>query len=304
MDDAVQLTSVTKCFDSLTAVDDVSLTVPEGAVYGFIGPNGSGKTTTMRMIVNIFYPDRGEIRVFGKQLTGAASELIGYLPEERGLYRKMKVRPMLEYFGELRGSRHARQEVGAWLERLDLKRAADQPAETLSKGMSQRVQFIAAVVPEPKLLILDEPFTGLDPVSADSLRDAILDLRRRGATVILSTHDMHVAENMCDYIFMIFRGRKVLDGTLDSIQGQYGNDTIRVSVDGGLARLDNLPGVEKIRDNGQMQELRIGRETDPQQVLRALIERTRVNSFAVAKPSLHDIFVRIAGPEAEEVARA
>jgi ABC-2 type transport system ATP-binding protein len=304
MDDAVQLTSVTKCFDSLTAVDDVSLTVPEGAVYGFIGPNGSGKTTTMRMIVNIFYPDRGEIRVFGKQLTGAASELIGYLPEERGLYRKMKVRPMLEYFGELRGSRHARQEVGAWLERLDLKRAADQPAETLSKGMSQRVQFIAAVVPEPKLLILDEPFTGLDPVSADSLRDAILDLRRRGATVILSTHDMHVAENMCDYIFMIFRGRKVLDGTLDSIQGQYGDDTIRVSVDGGLARLDNLPGVEKIRDNGQMQELRIGRETDPQQVLRALIERTRVNSFAVAKPSLHDIFVRIAGPEAEEVARA
>lgn len=302
--DAVQLSSVTKCFDSLTAVDDVSLTVPEGAVYGFIGPNGSGKTTTMRMIVNIFYPDRGEIRVFGQQLTGAASELIGYLPEERGLYRKMKVRPMLEFFAELRGARHARQEVGAWLERLDLTRAADQTAETLSKGMSQRVQFIAAVVPEPKLLILDEPFTGLDPVSADSLRDAILDLRRRGATVILSTHDMHVAENMCDYIFMIFRGRKVLDGTLDSIQGQYGNDTIRVSVDGGLARLDNLPGVEKIRDIGQVQELRIGRETDPQQVLRALIERTRVNSFAIAKPSLHDIFVRIAGPEAEEVTRA
>lgn len=302
--DAVQLSSVTKCFDSLTAVDDVSLTVPEGAVYGFIGPNGSGKTTTMRMIVNIFYPDRGEIRVFGQQLEGAASELIGYLPEERGLYRKMKVRPMLEFFAELRGARHARREVGAWLERLDLKRAADQTAETLSKGMSQRVQFIAAVVPEPKLLILDEPFTGLDPVSADSLRDAILDLRRRGATVILSTHDMHVAENMCDYIFMIFRGRKVLDGTLDSIQGQYGNDTIRVSVEGGLAKLDSLPGVEKIRDNGQVQELRIGRETDPQQVLRALIERTRVNSFAIAKPSLHDIFVRIAGPEAEEVTRA
>ncbi len=302
--DAVQLASVTKCFDSLTAVDDVSLTVPEGAVYGFIGPNGSGKTTTMRMIVNIFYPDRGEIRVFGRQLAGAASELIGYLPEERGLYRKMKVRPMLEFFGELRGARNARQEVSAWLERLDLKRAADQPAEALSKGMSQRVQFIAAAVPEPKLLILDEPFTGLDPVSADSLRDAILDLRRRGATVILSTHDMHVAENMCDYIFMIFRGRKVLDGTLDSIQGQYGNDTIRVSVDGGLAKLDNLPGVEKVRDIGQVQELRIGRQTDPQQVLRALMDRTRVNSFAVARPSLHDIFVRIAGPEAEEVARA
>ncbi len=302
--DSVQISGVTKSFDTLTAVDDLSLTVPEGAVYGFIGPNGSGKTTTMRMIVNIFYPDRGEIRVFGKQLTGAASGLIGYLPEERGLFRKMKVRPMLEFYGELRGARQARQEVGTWLERLDLKHAAEQPAETLSKGMSQRVQFIAAVVPEPKLLVLDEPFTGLDPVSADALRDAILDLRRRGATVILSTHDMHVAENMCDYIFMIFRGRKVLDGTLDSIQGRYGNDTIRVSVEGGLAMLDNLPGVEKVRDNGQMQELRIGHETDPQQVLRALIDRTRVNSFAVSKPSLHDIFVRIAGPEAEEVARA
>jgi ABC-2 type transport system ATP-binding protein len=234
-------------------------------------------------------------------MSGARNHLIGYLPEERGLYRKMQVRPLLEFFGELRGGRKVTREVAAWLVRLDLAHCATRRVDTLSKGMSQRVQFIAAVVPEPKLLILDEPFTGLDPVSADVLREAILDLRRRGATVILSTHDMTVAETMCDHICMIFRGRKVLDGTLASIQDQFSNDTIRVSVGGGPAVLDGLPGVEKVRDLGQVQELRMALGCDPHEVLRALVERTRVTSFSVAKPSLHDIFVRIAGPAAEEV---
>src|SRR5438552_3213977 len=232
---AVQLTAVTKTFGEVTAVDDLSLTVREGSVFGFIGPNGSGKTTTIRMIVNIFYPDRGTVSVFGAPMTGARTGLIGYLPEERGLYRKMAVRKVLEFFGQLRGGRDVAKEVRYWLERLDLAHCADRRVETLSKGMTQRGQFIAAVVPEPKLLILDEPFTGLDPVSADGLRQGILDLRRRGATVILSTHDMTVAETLCDHIFMIFRGRKVLDGTLAEIQEQYGDDTIRVAVAGGLA---------------------------------------------------------------------
>jgi ABC-2 type transport system ATP-binding protein len=172
--------------------------------------------------------------------------------------------------------------------------------ETLSKGMSQKVQFIAAVVPQPKLLILDEPFTGLDPVSMDLVRASILELRRRGATVILSTHDMHVAESMCDYIFMIFRGKKVLDGTLAAIQEQYATDTLRITADGGAASLSGIAGVEKVRDLGQAQEIRLARGVDPQQVLHALLARTRVTSFAVTKPSLHDIFVRIAGPAAEE----
>ncbi|HYA18742.1 MAG TPA: DUF4162 domain-containing protein, partial [Bryobacteraceae bacterium] len=176
---------------------------------------------------------------------------------------------------------------------------ADKRVDTLSKGMSQKVQFIATVVPQPKLLILDEPFTGLDPVSADQIREAVLEMRRRGTTVILSTHDMNVAETMCDYIFMIFRGKKVLDGTLAEIQEQYGNDTIRVAVDGGS--IPDLPGVEKVRDLGQVQELRMSRGCDPQEVLRALVAQTRVSSFAVMKPSLHDIFIRIAGPAAEEV---
>ncbi|HUB78878.1 MAG TPA: ATP-binding cassette domain-containing protein [Bryobacteraceae bacterium] len=297
---AIQVENVTKTFGDTAAVDQVSLTVPEGAVYGFIGPNGSGKTTTMRMIVNIIYPDSGTIRVFGEQFGATRTGLIGYLPEERGLYRRMKVLPLLEFHGELRGGRKVTAEVKKWLERLDLGHCADLRLDALSKGMSQKVQFIAAVVPEPKLLILDEPFTGLDPVSADNIRDAILELRRRGATVILSTHDMAVAESMCDSIFMIFRGKKVLDGPLDAIQSEYGNDTIRVTADGGADTMQGLPSVEKVRDLGHVQELRMARGCDPQEVLRALIARTRVSSFSITRPSLHDIFVRIAGPEVAE----
>jgi len=193
--DAVQISHVTRTFGSVTAVDDLSLTVPEGSIYGFIGPNGSGKTTTMRMIVNIFYPDRGEIRLFGDGRPENSTDLIGYLPEERGLYQRMTVQALLEFYGELRSGRGVKAEVTRWLRRLDLASRASDKVETLSRGMSQKVQFIATVIPEPKLLLLDEPFSGLDPVSAEAIRSAILDLRRHGVTVILSTHDMHLAEN-------------------------------------------------------------------------------------------------------------
>jgi ABC-2 type transport system ATP-binding protein len=302
--DAIEINQVTKTFGETRAVDGLTLAIPEGVVYGFIGPNGSGKTTTMRMIVNILYPDEGTIRVFGEQLAGGRSPHIGYLPEERGLYRRMEVRTLLEFHGELRGGRSVTREVNAWLDRLDLAQCATRKVETLSKGMSQKVQFIAAVVPEPKLLILDEPFSGLDPVSADTMRAAILEMRSRGTTVILSTHDMGVAETFCDSILMIYKGRKVLDGTLAAIQGQYGADTIQVWADGGAAALGGLPGVERVRDLGQLQELRMAHGCDPQEVLRALVARTRVNSFSLTKPSLHDIFVRIAGPEAAEAQHA
>jgi len=302
--DAVQILNVTRTFGAVTAVDDLSLTVPEASIYGFIGPNGSGKTTTMRMIVNIFYPDSGEIRIFGDGRPETSSDLIGYLPEERGLYQKMTVQGVLEFYGELRSGRNTKAEVAQWLERLDLARRTSDKVETLSKGMSQKVQFIATVIPEPKLLILDEPFSGLDPVSAESIRSAILDLRRRGVTVILSTHDMGLAESLCDSIFMIFRGRKVLDGTLASIQDRYGDDTIRVTANGGLGAVEQLPGVEQIRDLGQVQELRLARDADPQEILRALMARAQVTSFTLMKPSLHDIFMRIAGPAAEEANHA
>jgi ABC-2 type transport system ATP-binding protein len=167
--------------------------------------------------------------------------------------------------------------------------------------MSQKVQFIATVIADPELVILDEPFTGLDPVNADILREAVLELREKGATVIFSTHDMAVAERMCDFIFMIFKGRKVLDGTLASVQDKYGSDTLRVRIGDGKGALDNLPGVENVRDFGQMQELRMNKDCDPQKTVAEIMKRTRVWSFEIAKPSLHDIFVRIAGPEAEEV---
>lgn len=297
---AVEISDVSKAFQSVTAVDRLSLSVPEGSVYGFIGPNGSGKSTTMRMIANIFHPNSGAIRVFGHAPSGSRSGEVGYLPEERGVYRKMRVRPLLEFYGELRGGRSVSSEVNTWLERVGLSNWAEEKVETLSKGMSQKIQFIAAVIPQPKLLILDEPFSGLDPVSADTIRNAILDMRKAGCTIILSTHDMGVAESFCDSIFMIFRGKKVLDGTMASIQANYASDTIRVEVEGGLSVMDGLPGIDRINDRGQVQELRMGKGCDPQQVLHTLASRGRIFSFAVVKPSLHDIFIRIAGPQAEE----
>ena len=294
---AVELSSVTKTFGEVHAVTDLTLTAPEGVIYGFIGPNGSGKTTTMRMIVNIFCPDSGDIRVFGKPMTPDRTGLIGYLPEERGLYKSMPVKPLLEFYGELRCGRNVSREADQWLERFGLSEWAQRKLETLSKGMTQKVQFIAAAIGAPRLLILDEPFSGLDPVSAESLREAVLDLRRDGTTIILSTHDMRTAETLSDSILMIFRGRKVLDGTLAEIQAQYGNDTLRVTADGGADAMRDLPGIESVRDLGKVQELRLARGCDAQETLRALVDRTRVESFTIAKPSLDDIFVRIAGPE-------
>jgi len=300
----VEMEHVTKTFGKVTAVDDLSLAVPQGSIYGFIGPNGSGKTTTLRMIMNIFYPDNGSIRVFGEPLRGACTDRIGYLPEERGLYKKMKVRELLQFYGELKNGKDVKREVDRWLERLDLSDWTNKKVETLSKGMSQKVQFIATVVSRPELVLLDEPFTGLDPVNTDVIRAAVLDLQAQGATVIFSTHDMNVAERMCDFIFMIFKGRKVLDGTLASIQDEYGSDTLRIQTEDGASVLRNLDGVEKVNDFGQMQELRMARSCDPQEVLAAIMSRTQVRSFEIAGPSLHDIFVRIAGPEAKEVSHA
>ena len=301
---AVEIQNVTKTFGSVVAVNDLSLRVPRGSVYGFIGPNGSGKTTTLRMIMNIFYPDSGTVSVFGRRVDADSVEQIGYLPEERGLYKNMKVRDVLAFYGELKSNRNVDDDLDRWLARLNLADWADKKVETLSKGMSQKVQFISAVVTRPDLVILDEPFTGLDPVNADILRDCVLELRDGGTTIIFSTHDMNVAERMCDFIFMIFKGKKVLDGTLSDIQDEFGQDTIRVRAGNGQAALDTIPGVEGVRDYGRMQEIRIARGKDPQEILSAIVARTSVQSVEIAKPSLHDIFVRIAGPEAAKAAGA
>ncbi len=301
--DTIVLEHVTKTFGKTVAVNDLSLRVPQGSVYGFIGPNGSGKTTTLRMIMNILYPDSGEIQIFGDHHK-INTDRIGYMPEERGIYTRMKVREVLQFYGELKSGRNVKNDVKMWLDKLDLGEWANKKVETLSKGMSQKVQFIATVVSRPEIVILDEPFTGLDPVNTEAIKDAVLELQDHGATVIFSTHDMNVAEKMCDFIFMIFKGKKVLDGTLGSIQDKYSNDTIRIKIkeDGDL--LKNLKGVEKVNDFGQMQELRMAQDCNPQDVLAAIMSRTDVYSFDIVKPSLHDIFIRIAGPEAREVQHA
>jgi len=297
---AIALKDVNKQFGQVKAVEHLSLEVPKNCIYGFIGPNGSGKTTTLRMIMDILPPDSGSIEVFGQTLRGPCTDRIGYLPEERGLYRRMKVRDLLRFYGRLKSGRDVSRQADVWLDRFDLGGWANKKVETLSKGMSQKVQFIATVVGEPDLLVLDEPFTGLDPVNLDVIRQAILDLQRRGATVILSTHDMGIAEQMCDFIFMIFQGRKVLDGTLESIQEQFGHDVLRIATDEGQSPPADLEGVESVRDHEHMQELRLRPGSDPQQILRTLMEQTRLVRFEIARPSLHDIFVRIAGPQGQE----
>jgi ABC-2 type transport system ATP-binding protein len=299
---AIEIRDVTKQFGAVTAVNGLSLDVPDGSIYGFIGPNGSGKTTTIRMIMNILLPDRGEIRVFGQHSHTSARDEVGYLPEERGLYKKMPVRRLLRYYGRLKGRPLAEidQAITEWLTRLELSEWIDRRVDQLSKGMAQKVQFIAAVVSRPRLLILDEPFTGLDPVNAEALRDAVLELRRRGATIVFSTHDMGAAERLCDRIFMIFKGQKVLDGTLDDIQARYGHDTVRIRTTGGAAVLAGIPDIESQSDHGNYQDVRL--KGDAQAFLRQLVQRTAVQHFEITKPSLHDIFVRIARPTADELA--
>lgn len=299
MSNAIELEGVTKRFGDHVAVDRLDLAVPEGAVYGFIGPNGSGKTTTLRMVLRILYPEAGRICVLGREHRRVADDCVGYLPEERGLYRRMRVRDLLTYFARLKGFRQCRAEIDAWLDRFELSAWAERKVETLSKGMSQKVQFIAAVVARPTLLVLDEPFSGLDPVNMEVLKDAVLSIHRRGATVIFSTHDMDMAERMCDTIFMIHGGRKVLDGTLESIQAQYGNDTIRVRADNADLAMESLPGVLHANAYGRYTELRMQPGADAQAVLHELARRARVEHFEVARPSLHDIFVRIAGPQSQ-----
>ncbi len=303
---AVRLDSVTKRFGTHTAVSSLSLEVPRGSLYGFIGPNGSGKTTTIRMILHILAPDSGELEVLGETGTRAANDRIGYLPEERGLYKKMTVRRLLAYYAALKGmpAGEARRETDRWLERLELTEWRDATVEALSKGMSQKIQFISTVISKPELIILDEPFSGLDPVNLEVLRGAILELVAEGATIIFSTHDMTVAEQLCDNVIMIFRGDKVLDGNMEKIHERYGQDTLRVRTDGGVQVLKDLPGVDQVLDLGRYQELRT--HGDPQEILQALAQRTRVRHFEETRPTLHDIFIRIAGPEAaqeeEEVA--
>ncbi len=296
----IELSGITKTFGSVKAVNDLSLEVPKGSIYGFIGPNGSGKTTTIRMIMKIMYPDSGKLLVNGQENNFERLKNVGYLPEDRGLYKKMKIGELLKFHGELNNGTDLPNRINQWLERLELKEYKDKKVETLSKGMRQKLQFIATILHQPDLIILDEPFSGLDPVNADMMKDIILELQQKGATIIFSTHDMAMAERMCDYIFMIYQGKKVLDGTLDHIQDQYGNDTLQIQSELGTEALKGLKGIENVNNFGKLQEIRLEEGIDPQHILAELLKKTRISRFEITKPSLNDIFIRIASPERKE----
>jgi ABC-2 type transport system ATP-binding protein len=290
---AVRLNDVTKRFDSFKAVDAVSFAVESGTIYGLLGPNGAGKTTTIRMMLRIILPDSGTIEVFGHPLQGLHKDRIGYLPEERGLYRKMKVIDLLTFFGEIKSMRRraARRAGLDWLERLKLSDVAAKKVEELSKGMQQKIQFIATVMHEPELVILDEPFSGLDPVNVNVLKDIILEFNRKGHTIIFSTHVMDQVDKLCREICLIHRGRNVLEGKLADIKRSYGRNSVTLRFQGEGAFLRDLPEVESMNDHGNEVFLRLKDGADPMRVLAAAGERLVIQKFEVAEPSINDIFI-------------
>jgi len=302
MDAAVSLRGLSKTFGEHQAVRDLSIDVPAGSIFGLLGRNGAGKTTTIRMIMDIIRPDTGEVRVLGRPLSDGSKDRIGYLPEERGLYPKMKVIEMLEFQGSVKGfsPSEARAKAAGWLDRLELGAWSGRKVEELSKGMQQKVQFIASVMSGPDLLILDEPFSGMDPVNQDIFRDLILELHRAGCTIVFSTHVMESAEKLCREIALIDEGRVVLGGTLSSIKQQFGKNSIQLEFEGDGSFLSGLPGVDKIHDYGQHVEIRLSRGADPQKILEACVGRLTIHHFWVVSPTLHNIFVQKVGKDSTD----
>lgn len=289
----VELKKVSKRFDEFVAVDELSFEVRRGTIFGFLGPNGAGKTTTIRMIVNITAPDDGEIKVLGEHVTPAVQQRIGYLPEERGLYKKMKVGEQLIFFANLKGvkSSEAAKRVDDWLARMELSEWKNKAPVDLSKGMQQKVQLIATVLHDPDFLILDEPFSGLDPVSTELLKNVILDLKRQGKTIIFSTHQMEQVEQMCDDICLINRSKKVLGGSLKDVKRSFGRNTVRIDFEGDASFLsDDL--VKRHNRFTNYSEIMLQDGADSQDVLRrAIAAGVRVNRFELVEPSLNDIFI-------------
>jgi ABC-2 type transport system ATP-binding protein len=288
------LEHVTKSFGEFRAVSDLSLQVRPGRVFGLIGPNGAGKTTTIRMIVNITVPDSGTIELFGQRMNTALQDRIGYLPEERGLYKKMKVGEQLRFFAELKDLRgaEANKRIDEWLKKLELSAWKDKHTKELSKGMQQKMQFIIAVLHDPDLVILDEPFSGLDPVNVELMKQTILEQKAAGKTIILSTHQMEIAEKLCDDVCMINRSRKVMDGKLREIRRSFSRNALALRFEGGDGLLNDPALVANIRQNGEDTEVLLVPGVNPQQLLRRLLDSgAAVTRFELVEPSLHDIFI-------------
>lgn len=290
---ALALDNVTKRFGRVVAVDDISLRMPRGSIYGFLGPNGAGKTTTIRMIMSILYPDSGTIEVLGSRRPESVKDRLGYLPEEKGLYKKMTTREIVAYFGKLKGlsSHEARARATNLLTEFGLGDWIDRKCEALSKGMGQKVQILSTIIHDPELVILDEPFSGLDPVNVELVREVILQMKREGRTVVFSTHVMEQAEQICDYVLLINRGKKVLDGTLAEVKA-VGDRGLLIDYDGDGTVLRTLRGVRRVNDAGKRAELFLEEGTDAQDILQQLLGNIRIRRFDMREPSLHEIFIR------------
>ena len=298
MTQAVSMQGVRKTFGSKVAVEGIDLSIPEGSIYGFIGPNGAGKTTTIRMIMSILFPDQGELSVLGKRSAVESKDQIGYLPEERGIYKKMKVGSFLTHMGRLKGldSKGLRGRVLEWLDRVDLADVYKKKCEELSKGMQQKVQFVASVIHEPDLIILDEPFSGLDPVNMRLLRSLIDEQHAKGKTVIFSTHVMHQAEQNCDHIVMIHQGRKVLDDSLEVIRQRFDPRALHVDPIEGIGRADAVASVQGVAHVTPVEgslEVVLDEGVDPQAAMRALLDAMPMNRVEIKRPTLEDIFIEI-----------
>jgi ABC-2 type transport system ATP-binding protein len=305
---ALDIRGVSKRYAEHVAVRDLSLSVPRGAVYGLLGPNGAGKTSTIRMILNIIAPDTGSITLLGRPNTDASiQDRIGYLPEERGLYKKMAVRDVLRFLAELKGvdRRTADMRIAEWLERLSLRTAekdwGKSKVEELSRGMQQKVQFIGTLVHDPELVILDEPFSGLDPINAQALKDTVVDLKRRGKTVIFSTHLMDNAERLCDAVCIIARGDKVLDGSVAGVKAENAGRTVALALEGSaspavMGVLQDKALVERVDDQSRYFEVELAANADAQVLLRRILEAgARIARFERVQPSLHQIFLQRVG---------
>jgi ABC-2 type transport system ATP-binding protein len=295
---AIEINTVTKRYGDFTAVNNLSLEVAKGSIFGLLGPNGAGKTTTIRMIVSITFPDQGEIKIFGERLTPKMQERIGYLPEERGLYKKMKVRDQLYFLGGLKSisQKDLHKKVSHWAERLQIDSWLDKKTEELSKGMQQKIQFIATVLHNPELIILDEPFSGLDPVNANLLIEVIHELKSAGSTIILSTHVMEQVERLCDDICLINKSQKVLAGNLKAVKRSFAINKVALNYEGQSNFLSNNHLVKKCTNYASHIEVELAEGANPQELLRQAIDSgLSINRFELMEPSLNEIFIRKVG---------
>jgi ABC-2 type transport system ATP-binding protein len=292
----LELSKIRKTFGDKVAVDDLSLKVPAGAIFGIIGPNGAGKTTTIRMLMNITVPDSGQVLVDGQPVDSSFRDRVGYLPEERGLYKKMSVEEILTYMADLKGYPRDKTKpaIDYWLDRVALADYKKKKVEELSKGMQQKLQFVSTILHEPDLLVLDELFSGLDPLNMELMKDILLELKRDSRTILFSTHVMEQAEKLCDHICMISQGKKVIDGTLAEVKHRFGKNRLQLDIEGDGGFVERLPGVKNVTEFNNYLELQLEDKADTNALLKQIIEKVTIRRFDLVEPSLYDIFIDMA----------